>query len=338
MIASTSMSRTNRAISVAALMTIAVAAVIPSVQAQDTAPPQSPAQLVDSLHSAFGDHHSRAVHAKGTLLEGHFTPSPQARTLTMAGVFSAGAVPVTVRFSDFTGIPEIPDNINDANPRGLAIKLRPATGAGMDVVTHSFNGFPVATGDQFGELMHAIGDSGPDAKKPTALDAFLASHPIAKTFLTTQKPPPVSYATLSYFGVNSFKFTDAAGKSKFVRYRFVPVAGIHVLSDAELKTKGPDYLQQEIRSRVKAGPIAFDWYAQIAAPGDVIDDPSVAWSESRKQIKLGTFSIDQVVADQKEADHSTLFLPGNVPDGIAPADPMIAIRHAAYPISFGHRQ
>jgi catalase len=37
-------------------------------------------------------------------------------------------------------------------------------------------------------------------------------------------------------------------------------------------------------------------------------------------------------------DRTTMFNPLNVPDGIAAADPMLTLRKAAYPISFGHRQ
>jgi catalase len=60
------------------------------------------------------------------------------------------------------------------------------------------------------------GASGPAAVKPTALDGFLESHPVAKTFLTTQRTP-VSYATITYFGVNSFELTNARGESRYVR-------------------------------------------------------------------------------------------------------------------------
>ena len=95
----------------------------------------------------------------------------------------------------------------------------------MDIVTHSFNGFPTANADEFAELLRAIGASGPEAPKPTALDTFLGTHPVAKTFLTTQKPAPVSYATVPYFGVNAFSFTNAAGHRSNVRYRFVPLVG-----------------------------------------------------------------------------------------------------------------
>ena len=243
-----------------------------------------------------------------------------------------------MRFSDFTGIPDIPDTIGDANPRGMAVKFRLADGQEADLVTHSFNGFPVATSDEFAELMRAIGASGADAAKPTPLDRFLASHPIAKTFLTTQKPAPVSYCTLSYFGVNAFEYTNAQKHRSFVRYRLVPTTGEEFLDAATLKSKGPNYLSDEIASRLAMMSMQFDWVAQVADPGDAIDNPSVAWPESRKQVKLGTLTIKRVLPDQGAADKSLLFLPSRVPAGIAVADPMIAVRSAAYPISFGGRQ
>jgi catalase len=45
-----------------------------------------------------------------------------------------------------------------------------------------------------------------------------------------------------------------------------------------------------------------------------------------------------MAADPIELSKSLLFLPNNVPVGIEPADPMIEVRSAAYPISFGERQ
>jgi catalase len=243
-----------------------------------------------------------------------------------------------VRFSDFTGIPEIPDTVGGANPRGFAFKMQLPDGSSADVVSHSFNGFPTATSAEFRELLLAIGSSGAGAAKPTALDSFLGSHPIAKTFLTTQKPPPESYATLSYFGVNAFEFTDAKGGRRFIRYRFVPVGGEAVLNPAQLSALGPNYLQTELPARLAKGATEFVWYAQIAEASDVIADPSSAWPESHRLVKLGVIRIDHMAPDPVAIDKATMFDPLNVPAGITPADPMLEIRQQAYPLSFNHRQ
>jgi catalase len=296
------------------------------------------AHLVDDFHAAFGKHHARANHAKGVILEGSFVPTGDASAFSKAPVFAGPSVPVTIRFSDFGGIPDIPDNIGEANPRGLAIKFRSGTDPDLDVVTHSFNGFPTATADELGMLLRAIGSSGTGAAKPTALDKFLESHPIAKTFLTTQNPPPVSYATTAYFGVNSVAFVNAKNERHFLRYRFVPEAGEHYLDEATRKSMGPNYLSEEIAKRIAAAPIRFDWYAQLAGSGDKIEDPSIAWPGTRTLVKLGTISVERIAPNQATADRSLLFMPGTFPNGIEAADPMLAVRNAAYPVSFGERQ
>lgn len=318
---------------------VAASSVALAASAQDRSGPQpSPGSMVDALHAAFGAHHARAVHAKGVLAVGEFEPSADAQRLCKAALFKARAVRVLVRFSDFTGLPDIPDAVPQANPRGLALKFTLPDGSTTDVVGHSFNGFPVATAAQFREFLLAVGASPAGAPKPTALDKFLVAHPIAVTFLTTQKPAPASYATLSYFGVNAFRLTAADGKQVYVRYRFVPVAGEASATPETLRANGQDYLVQELPTRLAKGPVSFRWYAQIAQPGDAIDDPSVAWPESRQLVELGVIRIDAMAADQAGADRSSLFLPLNVPDGIVGADPMLGVRQGAYPISFGARQ
>src|SRR5262245_44476236 len=104
---------------------------------------------VDALNTLFGSHPGfRAVHAKGLLCEGAFTPSVTAPSLSRAPHFQA-AVPVTVRFSNFTGIPNIPDSDPYANPRGLAIRFHLPDESGTDIVSHSFNGFPAGTVEEF---------------------------------------------------------------------------------------------------------------------------------------------------------------------------------------------
>jgi catalase len=77
----------------------------------------TPAQLVDALNLVFGKQtDNRAVHAKGIVLHGRFLPSSGAADLSRAPHFQKNAVPLTVRFSDFAGIPTIPDNDGLANP------------------------------------------------------------------------------------------------------------------------------------------------------------------------------------------------------------------------------
>ncbi len=77
---------------------------------------------VTAAHEAFGRHPGhRALHARGTLLKGTFTATPEAAALTRAAHMQGEPVPVTVRVSNASGDPSIGDHVPDI--RGLAIKL-----------------------------------------------------------------------------------------------------------------------------------------------------------------------------------------------------------------------
>lgn len=298
----------------------------------------TPIQMVDMFHSAFGEHHARAVHTKGIILTGSFAPAPEAKTLSRAAHLQGSRVPIVVRFSDFTGLPDIPDTVGASRPRGMAIKFQLPNHISTDIITHSFNGFPTATTDEFRTLLLAIAASGPTVAKPTPLDKFLATHPIAKTFLTTQQPLTTSWATLPFFGVNAFKMTNKAGQSHFVRYQLVPAVGEQRMTPAQIAAAGPNYLQTEIKQRVAQQPIVFKLYAQVADPSDAIENPSVAWPASRKRVLLGTLTIDQLAPNTAAEDKALFFNPNNVLDGVSIADPMLLDRARAYPISVGERQ
>jgi catalase len=78
----------------------------------------------------------RPVHAKGTLLTGTFTPSHDATSLTRAPHVLRESTPVTVRYSDSTGLPLVPDNDPNANPRGFAIRFNLAEHVHTDIIGH----------------------------------------------------------------------------------------------------------------------------------------------------------------------------------------------------------
>jgi catalase len=183
----------------------------------------------------------------------------------------------------------------------------------------------------------ALGTSGPSVAHPTPADTYLTAHPIAKTFLGTQKPPPVSYGTLSYYGVNTFKFTNARGVSRYGRYRIIPQAGEQLLTAEQAKQAPPGYLADEIRQRTARAPVRFRMLVQLVADGDKLEDPSIAWPETRTTIEVGTIKITSVAADSDAEQRALMFLPTALPAGIEAADPMIAARSAAYPVSYDRR-
>jgi catalase len=310
------------------------------VWAQETPPAQKSLaeQLVDAFNAVFGAHPGiRANHAKGVVLEGTFAPSASAASLTKAAHLQTRKkpLPVTVRFSAGSGVPTVPDT-NDM-PRGMAIKFSLPDGTKTDLVVLSFNGFPVANAEEFRDFLLAIAASGPDALKPTEFEKFLGAHPAAKAFVETPKPPPVSYCTLPYFGINAFKFTNAKGAATHIRYQLQPVAGAKFLSKEQVTMMGADYLTEEIRERVRRVPVKFTLLAQVAEKDDPVDNPTIVWPETRKKVELGTLTITKAVADSQAAEKKLLFVPGALVPGIEPADPMIGARSAAYIVSLSRR-
>src|SRR5262245_50760289 len=190
----------------------------------------------------------RAAHAKGVMLTGVFTPSTDARSLTRAPHVQRDSTPVTVRFSDFAGVPAIPDNDpQGAGPRGFAVRFHLAEHVHTDIIGHSTDNFPARTAEDLTEFLNAVSATRPAAPHPNAIERFLATHRAALAFVQTPKPIPTSFARESFFAVSAFKFTNAQGQSRFGRYRILPVAGPEYLDDAAARTRGPNFLLDEIR-------------------------------------------------------------------------------------------
>src|SRR5271156_3150482 len=235
-------------------------------------------QLLQQFDTIFGLNPGfRPAHAKGIMLTGTFTPSAEAATLTKAPHVVRESTSVTVRFSDSTGIPLIPDTDPNANPRGFAIRFNLAEHVHTDIVSHSTDGFPTRTGQEFLEFLHAVAATDPSKPSPTPIEQFLGTHPKALEFVQTPKPCPSSFARETYFGVTALKFTNKENVSKYGRYRIIPEAGNDHLDDATTKTKDPNFLYDELSTRIASGPISFTVLVQLADEGDIVNDATKHW-------------------------------------------------------------
>src|SRR6201984_3359629 len=168
----------------------------------------------------------RPAHAKGILLTGTFTPSSEAAALTRAPHLQRNFTPVTVRFSNFAGIPTVADNDpQGAGPRGFAVRFHLAEHVHTDIVGHSVDSFPARTAEELLEFLNALTATHPAGPPPNAMEGFPGAHPAALAFVQAPKPIPTSFARESFFAVSAFKFTNGDGVAKYGRYRILPVAG-----------------------------------------------------------------------------------------------------------------
>ena len=292
--------------------------------------------LVKTLKGAFSTPAGfRPAHARGILLSGTFTPTSEAASLSNAKHFNDASTPITSRLSNSTGIPVIPDNDGNANPRGFATRFNLGLDSNgrrshTDIVLHSTAFFPMRTGQGFLKLLGAIGSG--------TVGDFLASHPSAAAFVQDPKPTPSSFATEKYFGVNAIKLIKD-DKITFVRYRITPDAGESHLSEEEAKSKDPAFLHNEIQTRVIDGPISFKFLGQIAEEGDITDDATIHWPKDRKIVELGTLKLEKVVDDNDEEQRKIIFDPVPRVEGLGPSDdPLLDMRASTYLISGRERR
>jgi catalase len=323
-------------IGLTAAVVLALACVAaPVTRAEDGAPLGE--QIVDTMNQLWGRHPGlRANHTKGLVVEGSFTPSGAGAGLTKAALFRGAPTPVTVRFSNATGLPDLADGAPNANPHGMAVRFHLPEGE-MDIVANSLDFFPVATGPEFRDLLQAAAASGPGASKPTKLEVFVADHPTVARAAASARTP-ASFARETYNGVNAFVFVDAAGQRRPFRFRLTPVAGEAHLSKEEAAKQPPDFLIDGLMAELAREPVSFRLLAQLAAPGDPTADATQPWPEDRELVDLGEITLTKAAADSAAAAKDLLFLPSNLTDGIEPSDdPLIGVRDEAYAVSFGRR-
>lgn len=297
-------------------------------------------QIVNTLTKLAGGPHAgyRANHAKGIVVQGEFTPAKSAASISKAIHLQTKSSPVVVRFSNATGVPTIPDADGNAFPKGIAIRFQLPEGAFTDIVSISTNGFPATKPEDFLGLLNAVAASGPDAAKPSPVEQFLGTHPATLAFVQMPKPAPVSFATEAFYGVNAFKFTNAKGETQYGRYRITPIKGAEFLTKEEVAKAAPNYLMDELPVRLSKAPAQFKITVQLADKGDVVNDATVVWPETRKQVELGTLTLKNVDANGVKFEKATMYNPLALVDGIEPSDdPILLARPGAYAVSFGRR-
>ncbi|MDB5355791.1 MAG: Catalase-related peroxidase [Phycisphaerales bacterium] len=292
-------------------------------------------KLAGGIHPGF-----RPVHARGTMYSGSFTPSPEAGKLTRAPHATRPSTPVTVRFSVSAGIPSVADNDpTGASPQGMAVRFHLADHVHTDIIANSLNAFPARTGEEFLEFLRAAGASGPGGPTPPPIVAFMAAHPAAKAFVETPKPIPTSYARQAYFAITAFKFTNAAGQSRFGRFRLRPQAGTEFLTSEQAQKKTADFLTAELSERLERGPVRFSVMVQLAEAGDNVTDSTALWPETRPEAEFGNLAITERVDELAPERRKIIFDPLPRVDGIDSAgDPLTAVRSDIYLLSGRRRR
>ena len=300
----------------------------------------APNDVVDALQDISGVRSGhRAAHAKGIVCAGTFTAGPAARGISRAAHLQGDPVRTTVRLSNGSGDPNRPDRVNDG--RGLSVKFYLPDGSRTDIVAITLPVFFVRTPEDFLAFTRV---RRPDPETGEIdmerAGAFLAEHHEAGPAIQFQLAMgvPASRAQLRYFAIHAYRFLPADGAARFGRYRWEPDAGEAWLDPDEAEAKSPDYLEDELRERMAAGPVVFKLALQLAEEGDPVDDPTAAWPDEREVVELGRLELTGPDTERERGDDVLVFDPTRVTDGIeCSADPILNYRPLAYSESIARR-
>jgi catalase len=299
-------------------------------------------QLVEAFEGVFGAHPgTRRSGARGVCATGEWISTGAGAALSTAASLRPGVrAEVTARFSVGGGNPMAPENAPSV--RGLSLEIALPGGETHGFVLINTPVFTARTPESMLAFLRARAVD-PQTRQPNAaaIAAANALHPDWQPQIAYLRdtPPPASYATAPYFGVNSFVFVNAAGQRQHARWTFEPVAGRVGLTPEERQARGPSFLNAELRRRVAAAPAEWRVLLQLPAPGDPLNDAVTAWPADRPTVEVARLRITGVAdADSFGPCENGMFNPTLLPDGIEPSeDPVLTIRAEVYAVSLGRR-
>lgn len=296
----------------------------------------TPDEAIDAINGRFGAHPGcRALHARGTWCAGTFTASTSTRALSSAAHFQGAPVPVLARLSTGAGDPREPDYAPDV--RGLAVSFELQDGTRTDLLSSTPAVFPFPQPEGFIGLIRALSGKSAALKFP----AHVLRNPrllggLRRTIPTLR--PLESFATTSYHSIHAYRWVAADGSARHTRCSWIPQAGQRHVGIRDGKSRGRDYLAVELRERLASGGVRFTLQAQVAAPGDDVDNPAAEWPADRERVDVGTLELTGTADDPEAGGGLFVFDPTRVTPGIElTKDPVLLFRAKAYSASVERR-
>ena len=291
----------------------------------------------------------RIVHARGSGAHGYFECTRAIPDLTRATVFAKKGkrTPVFCRFSTVAGSKGSKDTPRDV--RGFAVKFYSDEG-NWDLVGNNIPVFFIQDAIKFPDLIHSVK---PEADRgfPQAASAhdtfwdFVSLMPESMHMIMwamSDRAIPRSLRMMEGFGVHTFRFVNAAGESRFVKFHWRPRLGMQsTLWDEAVKISGadPDYHRRDLWEAITSGnPPEWDLGVQLfdeafadAQPYDVLDATKLIPEEDVPLMIVGRLVLDRWPDNFFAETEQVAFLPSNVIPGIDFSDdPLLQGRLFSY--------
>src|SRR5207245_5425019 len=118
------------------------------------------------------------------------------------------------------------------------------------------------------------------------------------------------------------QFTAADGTSRLGRYRWTPEAGEAYLAPDEASQRSPNFLREELESRLRTGPVVFRLLVQVASESDPTDDVTALWPADRPLTALGRMEVTGIARTGAADERGRVVDPTPLADGMeVSADP-----------------
>jgi catalase len=291
----------------------------------------------------------RIVHARGSGAHGYFQPYKSLARLTKAGFLQDPEVktPVFVRFSTVAGGAGSVDTPRDV--RGFAVKFYTQEG-NFDLVGNNIPVFFIQDTMKFPDLIHSV-KMEPDRGFPQAASAhdtfwdFVSLMPESVHMLLwamSDRTIPRSLRMMEGFGIHTFRFVDAKGRSTFVKFHWRPKLGTQsTLWDEAVKLAGadPDFHRRDLWEAIDSGDFpewelciqSFDESISNKFQFDVLDSTKLIPEELVPLEPVGTLVLDRNPDNFFAETEQVAFHPGHVVPGIDFSDdPLLQGRLFSY--------
>ena len=274
----------------------------------------------------------RVVHARGTGAHGEFVLTKAIPELTQASLFAEAGkkTPVFVRFSTVIHGNHSPETLRD--PRGFATKFYTDQG-NWDLVGNNLPVFFIRDAIKFPDMVHSLKPSPVDnMQDPNRVFDFM-SHDAASTHMLTQVysdlGTPASYREMDGFGVHAYKFINAKGEVRYVKFNWRSQQGVRSLDlDQVSKVQSMDFnhLTRDLYKEINAGNYPkWDLHIQILTPEQLDDfsfnplDATKVWA-GVPEVKVGTMTLNRMPGNFFQETEQAAFAPANLVPGIEPSE------------------
>jgi len=291
----------------------------------------------------------RIVHARGSAAHGVFECTQAIPELTSAGLFAAVGkqTPVFVRFSTVASGAGSVDTPRDV--RGFAVKFYTEEG-NWDLVGNNIPVFFIQDAKKFPDLVHAVKMEA-DKGYPQAASAhdtfwdFISLMPESIHMVLWQmsdRTIPRSPRFMEGFGIHTFRFVNAEGASKLVKFHWKPVLGLQSTTwDEAVKIAGadPDYHRRDLYEAIDTGAFpAWDLGIQVfeeswahEQPFDVLDATKLIPEELVPVRIIGRMTLNRNPDNFFAETEQSAFCPANIVPGIDfTPDPLLQGRLFSY--------